>query len=141
MKLFGTDGIRGRSNEGGNEREHGSAHRRGRHFRRGRRNVVVGKDTRPSIYMARSALTAGMTSTGMTPLLDSVPVPAVGYLTRPMDADLGIMISANRNPYDDNGIKFFGPDGFKLGDADGVMIGFILSPTGHDSARQQEDTR
>ena len=79
--------------------------------------VVIGKDTRLSGYMLENALTAGLTSTGMNVLLlGPVPTPAVGYLTRSMRADLGVMISASHNPHQDNGIKFFGPDGFKLSD-------------------------
>ena len=79
--------------------------------------MVIGKDTRLSGYMLENALTAGLTSTGMNVLLlGPVPTPAVGYLTRSMRADLGIMISASHNPAADNGIKFFGPDGFKLSD-------------------------
>jgi phosphoglucosamine mutase len=79
--------------------------------------VVIGKDTRLSGYMFENALTAGLTSTGMNVLLlGPVPTPAVGLLTTSMRADLGIMISASHNPHYDNGIKFFGPDGFKLSD-------------------------
>ena len=79
--------------------------------------MVIGKDTRLSGYMLENALTAGLTSTGMNVLLlGPVPTPAVGFLTRSMRADLGIMISASHNPAEDNGIKFFGPDGFKLSD-------------------------
>jgi phosphoglucosamine mutase len=80
--------------------------------------VVIGKDTRLSGYMLENALTAGFCSTGMNVLLlGPVPTPAVGYLTRSMRADVGVMISASHNPHQDNGIKFFGPDGFKLSDA------------------------
>ena len=79
--------------------------------------MVIGKDTRLSGYMLENALTAGLTSTGMNVLLlGPVPTPAVGFLTRSMRADLGVMISASHNPHQDNGIKFFGPDGFKLSD-------------------------
>ena len=121
-KLFGTDGVRGQANSGHMTAEMalklGAA--AGRYFRRdasrGHR-VVIGKDTRLSGYMFENALTAGLTSTGMNVLLlGPVPTPAVGYLTRSMRADLGIMISASHNPAKDNGIKFFGPDGFKLSD-------------------------
>lgn len=121
-KLFGTDGVRGEANSGKMTAEMalrlGAA--AGRYFRqddsRGHR-VVIGKDTRLSGYMFENALTAGLTSTGMNVLLlGPVPTPAVGYLTRSMRADLGIMISASHNPAKDNGIKFFGPDGFKLSD-------------------------
>ncbi len=92
----------------------------GRNFRREKdtvHRVVIGKDTRLSGYMFENALTAGLTSTGMNVLLlGPVPTPAVGLLTRSMRADLGVMISASHNPASDNGIKFFGPDGFKLSD-------------------------
>jgi phosphoglucosamine mutase len=121
-KLFGTDGVRGRANTHPMTAEMalrlGAA--AGRHFRRdglNRHRVVIGKDTRLSGYMIENALTAGLTSTGMNVLLlGPVPTPAVGYLTRSMRADVGIMISASHNPHEDNGIKFFGPDGFKLSD-------------------------
>jgi phosphoglucosamine mutase len=92
----------------------------GRYFRNDGSNghrVVIGKDTRLSGYMIENALTAGLTSTGMNVLLlGPVPTPAVGMLTTSMRADLGIMVSASHNPHHDNGIKFFGPDGFKLSD-------------------------
>jgi phosphoglucosamine mutase len=92
----------------------------GQYFRReakGVHRVVIGKDTRLSGYMFENALTAGLTSTGMNVfMLGPVPTPAVGLLTRSMRADLGVMISASHNPAQDNGIKFFGPDGFKLSD-------------------------
>ncbi|MCY3879498.1 MAG: phosphoglucosamine mutase [Rhodobacteraceae bacterium] len=117
---FGTDGIRGRANSHPMTAECalriGLA--AGRYFRRTHSNghrVVIGKDTRRSGYMLENALTAGLTATGMNVLLlGPVPTPAVGLLTRSMRADLGVMISASHNPYFDNGIKFFGPDGFKL---------------------------
>ncbi|MEM8959120.1 MAG: phosphoglucosamine mutase [Pseudomonadota bacterium] len=120
--LFGTDGVRGEANSHPMTAEMalrlGAAV--GRYFRRdgqtGHR-AVIGKDTRLSGYMLETALTAGLTSTGMNVLLlGPVPTPAVGLLTRSMRADLGIMISASHNPSTDNGIKFFGPDGFKLSD-------------------------
>jgi phosphoglucosamine mutase len=88
-------------------------------FRRGgyRNRVLIGKDTRRSGYMIETALVAGFTSMGMDVLLTGpIPTPAVGMLTRSMRADLGVMISASHNPFDDNGIKLFGPDGFKLSD-------------------------
>ncbi|AEM40346.1 phosphoglucosamine mutase [Ketogulonicigenium vulgare] len=121
-KYFGTDGIRGRSNAWPMTAEMalrvGAA--AGHYFRaaeRGVNRVVIGKDTRLSGYMFENALTAGLTSTGMNVLLlGPVPTPAVGLLTPSMRADLGIMISASHNPHYDNGIKFFGPDGFKLSD-------------------------
>jgi phosphoglucosamine mutase len=121
-KLFGTDGVRGRANSWPMTADLalklGAA--AGRFFRRdgsAAHRVVIGKDTRLSGYMLENALTAGLTSTGMNVLLlGPVPTPAVGYLTRSMRADLGVMISASHNPHQDNGIKFFGPDGFKLSD-------------------------
>ncbi len=121
-KLFGTDGVRGTANTYPMTAEMalriGAAV--GRYFKRdakGVHRVVIGKDTRLSGYMFESALTAGLTSTGMNVLLlGPVPTPAVGLLTRSMRADLGVMISASHNPAIDNGIKFFGPDGFKLSD-------------------------
>ena len=122
-KLFGTDGVRGEANSWPMTAEMalkiGAA--AGRYFRRdglNRHRVVIGKDTRLSGYMIENALTAGLTSTGMNVLLlGPVPTPAVGRLTYSMRADLGIMISASHNAFRDNGIKFFGPDGFKLSDA------------------------
>ncbi|MCX7559315.1 phosphoglucosamine mutase [Sulfitobacter sp. F26204] len=121
-KLFGTDGVRGTANIHPMTPEMalriGAAV--GRYFRRDGsavHRVVIGKDTRLSGYMFENALTAGLTSTGMSVLLlGPVPTPAVGLLTRSMRADLGVMISASHNPAHDNGIKFFGPDGFKLSD-------------------------
>ncbi|MBD3678277.1 MAG: phosphoglucosamine mutase [Rhodobacteraceae bacterium] len=121
-KLFGTDGVRGTANVYPMTAEMalrlGAAV--GRYFRNDGSNVhrvVIGKDTRLSGYMFENALTAGLTSTGMNVLLlGPVPTPAVGLLTTSMRADLGVMISASHNPHEDNGIKFFGPDGFKLSD-------------------------
>ena len=121
-KLFGTDGVRGTANQypmtADMALKIGAA--AGRYFRNDGSNghrVVIGKDTRLSGYMFENALTAGLTSTGMNALLlGPVPTPAVGMLTTSMRADLGIMISASHNPHHDNGIKFFGPDGFKLSD-------------------------
>ncbi len=121
-KIFGTDGVRGRANQWPMTvdlvQKLGAA--AGRYFRRDgspAHRVVIGKDTRLSGYMLENALTAGFTSTGMNVLLlGPVPTPAVGYLTRSMRADVGVMISASHNPHQDNGIKFFGPDGFKLSD-------------------------
>lgn len=120
-KYFGTDGIRGEANVFPMTSEFalklGIAS--GRYFQTEKHTprVVIGKDTRRSGYMLENALTAGFTSVGMNVLLlGPVPTPAVGMLTRSMRADLGVMISASHNPYSDNGIKFFGPDGFKLSD-------------------------
>ncbi len=131
-KYFGTDGVRGTANIFPMTAELalklGAA--AGRYFRTDGRNghrVVIGKDTRLSGYMLENALTAGLTSTGMNVLLlGPVPTPGVGYLTRSMRADLGIMISASHNPAQDNGIKFFGPDGFKLDDAAETEIEALL---------------
>jgi len=121
-KLFGTDGVRGTANAHPMTAQMALAigAAAGRYFRResgGTHRVVIGKDTRLSGYMFETALTAGLTSTGMNVLLlGPVPTPAVGLLTPSMRADVGIMISASHNPAHDNGIKFFGPDGFKLSD-------------------------
>src|SRR6266700_3997624 len=119
-KYFGTDGIRGRANglitpelalKVGQAA--GLVFQRGEH----RHRVVIGKDTRLSGYMIETAMIAGFTSVGIDVLqLGPMPTPAVAMLTRSMRADLGVMISASHNPYDDNGIKLFGPDGFKLSD-------------------------
>src|SRR6202142_4343242 len=119
-KYFGTDGIRGRANAKLTAelalkvgQAAGLVFQRGEH----RHRVVIGKDTRLSSYMLEYALVAGFTSVGMDVLLlGPVPTPAVAMLTRSMRCDLGVMISASHNPYEDNGIKLFGPDGFKLSD-------------------------
>jgi phosphoglucosamine mutase len=119
-KYFGTDGIRGRANGVITAdlalrvgQAAGLAFHRGDH----RHRVVIGKDTRLSGYMIETALVSGFTSVGMDVLLlGPMPTPAVAMLTRSMRADLGVMISASHNPYDDNGIKLFGPDGYKLSD-------------------------
>jgi phosphoglucosamine mutase len=119
-KYFGTDGVRGRSNKVITPelalrvgQAAGLAFRRGDH----RHRVVIGKDTRLSGYMIEAALQAGFTSVGVEVLLlGPMPTPAVAMLTRAMRADLGVMISASHNPFEDNGIKLFGPDGFKLSD-------------------------
>jgi phosphoglucosamine mutase len=120
--LFGTDGIRGRANAHPMTAEValrlGMAV--GRYFRRGehRHRVVIGKDTRLSNYMIEGALQAGFTAVGVDVFpLGPVPTPAVGMLTRGLRADVGVMISASHNPFEDNGIKLFGPDGYKLSDA------------------------
>ena len=120
-KYFGTDGIRGTANRSNMTAETalrvGMA--AGRYFTRGehRHRVVIGKDTRLSGYMIENALVAGFTSVGMDVVqFGPLPTPAVAMLTRSMRADLGVMISASHNSYEDNGIKLFGPDGFKLSD-------------------------
>jgi phosphoglucosamine mutase len=119
-KYFGTDGIRGQANKVITPElalKVGQA--AGLAFQRGedRHRVVIGKDTRLSGYMIETALVAGFTSVGMDVLLlGPIPTPAVAMLTRSMRADLGVMISASHNLFDDNGIKLFGPDGYKLSD-------------------------
>jgi phosphoglucosamine mutase len=131
-KIFGTDGVRGKANQYPLTADHvlRLAQAAGHHFRRGghRHRAVIGKDTRRSGYMLENALVAGLTSVGMDVVLcGPLPTPAVGILTRSLRADLGIMISASHNPFHDNGIKFFGPDGFKLSDADEARIDALLS--------------
>ncbi|SMX37537.1 phosphoglucosamine mutase [Octadecabacter ascidiaceicola] len=131
-KFFGTDGVRGTANKYPMTAEMalkiGAA--AGRYFRNDGSNghrVVIGKDTRLSGYMFENALTAGLTSTGMNVLLlGPIPTPGVGLLTTSMRADLGIMISASHNPAVDNGIKLFGPDGFKLSDEAEIEIERLL---------------
>ncbi len=130
-KFFGTDGIRGRTNVAPMTPEIalrvGQA--AGTHFLRGdhRHRVVIGKDTRLSGYMMESAMVAGFTSVGMdVVLLGPLPTPAIAMLTRELRADLGVMISASHNPYEDNGIKLFGPDGYKLSDAAELAIEALL---------------
>jgi phosphoglucosamine mutase len=120
--LFGTDGVRGRANAAPMTAEiamrigmaAGQVFNRGGH----RHRVVIGKDTRLSGYMIEQALTAGFLSVGVDVLLlGPLPTPAVGFLTRSMRADVGVVVSASHNAFVDNGIKLFGPDGFKLSDA------------------------
>ncbi|WP_295137705.1 phosphoglucosamine mutase [uncultured Reyranella sp.] len=133
--LFGTDGIRGRANTAPMTAEiamrigmaAGQVFHRGAH----RNRAVIGKDTRLSGYMLEQALTAGFLSVGVDVfLLGPIPTPAVGFLTRSMRADVGVMISASHNPYEDNGIKLFGPDGFKLSDTVEIEIqALVTSPT------------
>jgi phosphoglucosamine mutase len=134
--LFGTDGVRGRANTSPMTAEMamrigmaaGQVFRRGAH----RNRAVIGKDTRLSGYMLEQALTAGFLSVGVDVfLLGPIPTPAVGFLTRSMRADVGVMISASHNPYEDNGIKLFGPDGFKLSDAvESRIQALVMSPSG-----------
>ncbi|MEO1220247.1 MAG: phosphoglucosamine mutase [Pseudomonadota bacterium] len=130
-KFFGTDGIRGRTNAGvmtaATAMRVGQA--AGNYFVRGthRHRVVIGKDTRLSGYMMESALVAGFTSVGMDVIMTGpLPTPAIALLTREMRADLGVMISASHNLYPDNGIKLFGPDGFKLSDEAEAEIEALL---------------
>ena len=132
-KFFGTDGVRGRANSYPMTADFclklGAA--AGSYFRRDSNQshrVVIGKDTRLSGYMFENAFTAGLTSSGMNVLLlGPVPTPAVGLLTNSMRADLGIMISASHNEHNDNGIKFFGPDGYKLSDEAEFEIESLIS--------------
>ena len=143
-RLFGTDGIRGTAN-----REPMTAltalrvgEAAGRLFRRGthRHRVVIGKDTRLSGYMLEPALTAGFVSAGMNVMLvGPLPTPAVAFLTRSLRADLGVMISASHNPFHDNGIKLFGPDGFKLSDAIEAEIEKAMEAAGSDGAAEPAD--
>jgi phosphoglucosamine mutase len=152
-KFFGTDGIRGRTNKAPMTAEVamrvGMA--AGKHFLRGdhRHRVVIGKDTRLSGYMMESALVAGFTSVGMDVVqVGPMPTPAVAMLTQSMRADLGVMISASHNPYEDNGIKLFGPDGYKLSDSDEHAIEALLDTAAElaasgdiGRARRVEDAR
>ncbi|MBW3169342.1 phosphoglucosamine mutase [Qipengyuania flava] len=152
-KFFGTDGIRGRTNSGVmtavTAMRVGQA--AGTHFLRGdhRHRVVIGKDTRLSGYMMESALVAGFTSVGMDVIMTGpLPTPAIALLTREMRADLGVMISASHNPFEDNGIKLFGPDGFKLSDETEASLERLLEqepqlvePERIGRARRIEDAR
>jgi phosphoglucosamine mutase len=152
-KFFGTDGIRGQTNTEPMTAQTalcvGQA--AGAHFLRGdhRHRVVIGKDTRLSGYMMESALVAGFTSVGMdVVLLGPMPTPAVAMLTTSMRADLGVMISASHNPFADNGIKLFGPDGYKLSDDDEREIESrleqqpkLVSPDSIGRARRIDDAR
>ncbi|GLK70507.1 phosphoglucosamine mutase [Ancylobacter dichloromethanicus] len=149
--FFGTDGIRGRANgiiTPDLALRVGMA--AGLVFQRGdhRHRVVIGKDTRLSGYMIENALVAGFTAVGMDVLLlGPMPTPAVAMLTRSMRADLGVMISASHNPYDDNGIKLFGPDAYKLSDElesrieeliCGDMTGMLAQPANMGRAKRIE---
>jgi len=150
---FGTDGIRGRTNQwpmtAALAMKVGMA--AGIHFMRGshRHRVVIGKDTRLSGYMVENALVAGFTSVGMDVVqFGPIPTPAVAMLAHSMRADLGVMISASHNPFEDNGIKLFGPDGYKLSDEDELKIEALLdqdiplaAPGAIGRARRVEDAR
>lgn len=152
-KYFGTDGIRGLTNSGPMTPEMAMkvGQAAGAHFLRGdhKHRVVVGKDTRLSGYMMESALVSGFTSVGMdVVMVGPMPTPAVAMLTRSMRADLGVMISASHNPYHDNGIKLFGPDGFKLSDEAESSIEALIEakpmlaePDHIGRARKIEDAR
>jgi phosphoglucosamine mutase len=143
-KYFGTDGVRGKANSGAMAPDvvmrigmaAGQLHRRGGH----RHRVVIGKDTRLSGYMIEQALTAGLLASGMDVfLLGPVPTPAVAMLTRSMRADLGVMISASHNPYQDNGIKIFGPDGYKLSDEQELKIEALIDVPSKDALAASAD--
>jgi len=152
-KYFGTDGIRGLTNTAPMTaaiamkvgQAAGTRFLRGSHKHR----VVIAKDTRLSGYMMESALTAGFTSVGMDVIqAGPIPTPAVAMLTRSLRADLGVMISASHNGYQDNGIKLFGPDGYKLSDADEAEIEAMIDadvalaePRAIGRARRIEDAR
>src|SRR3954452_13426125 len=131
-RLFGTDGIRGTANrapmDAATALRLGQA--AGRFFNRGthRHRVVIGKDTRLSGYMLEPALTAGFIGAGMdVVLVGPLPTPAIALLTRSLRADIGVMISASHTPYEDNGIKLFGPDGLKLSDAQEIEIEALMA--------------
>ncbi len=152
-RFFGTDGIRGLTNSAPMTAEVamrvGMA--AGRHFLRGdhKHRVVIGKDTRLSGYMLENAMVAGFTAVGMDVVqVGPMPTPAVALLTRSMRADLGVMISASHNAFHDNGIKLFGPDGYKLSDEDELAIEALLDrvpilamPNDIGRARRIEDAR
>jgi phosphoglucosamine mutase len=130
-RLFGTDGIRGTANrapmDAATALRLGQA--AGRYFNRGahRHRVVIGKDTRLSGYMLEPALTAGFIGAGMdVVIVGPLPTPAIALLTRSLRADLGVMVSASHNLYEDNGIKLFGPDGLKLSDAQEAEIEALM---------------
>ena len=139
LKYFGTDGIRGTANKGAVTPgtvmrlalAAGEVFRRGNH----RHRVVIGKDTRLSGYMLEPALAAGFTAMGMDVMLvGPMPTPAVAMLTRSLRADVGVMISASHNPYLDNGIKLFGPDGYKLSDVQEGEIESLMDAEGLELA-------
>ncbi len=154
-RLFGTDGIRGTANKGAMTADTAlkvgmaaaAQFTRGNH----RHRVVIGKDTRLSGYMIEPALTSGFISMGMDVfLVGPMPTPAVAMLTRSLRADLGVMISASHNPFQDNGIKLFGPDGFKLSDAveaeieqriDGDMTADLADPARLGRAKRLDDAQ
>src|SRR5271167_2727158 len=131
-RLFGTDGVRGTANVEPMTPETalkiamavGECFHNGNH----KHLVIIGKDTRLSGYMLEPALTAGFISMGMdVVLVGPLPTPAIAMLTRSLRADLGVMISASHNPFEDNGIKLFGPDGFKLSDATEAEIETLMA--------------
>ncbi|MEC8086541.1 MAG: phosphoglucosamine mutase, partial [Pseudomonadota bacterium] len=141
---FGTDGIRGTANSDPMTAEValrvGMA--AGRVFTRGahRHSVVIGKDTRLSGYMLEPALAAGFVSMGMDVIfVGPMPTPAVAMLTRSLRADLGVVISASHNPFYDNGIKLFGPDGYKLSDETEEQIERLVESNMEDHLAQSRD--
>lgn len=143
-RYFGTDGIRGRANSFPMTAEvamkvgmaAGTSFQRGSH----RHRVVIGKDTRLSGYMLENALVAGFTAAGLDVfLLGPIPTPAVAMLTRSLRADIGVMISASHNPFADNGIKLFGPDGYKLSDELESQIEALLDEDIHAQLAKPED--
>ncbi len=126
-RIFGTDGVRGRANvepvtaetalKLGRAAAHVFKNRNGQARNRMRHRIVIGKDTRLSGYMLENAISSGVLSMGVDVIfIGPLPTPGVAYVTRSMRADAGIVITASHNPYEDNGIKFFGPDGYKLDD-------------------------
>lgn len=139
-KLFGTDGVRGLANLAPMDSD--SVLRLGRaaaHALRrsqGRHRILIGKDTRISGYMLETALASGIASMGVDVLLvGPLPTPGVAFMTRSMRADAGVMISASHNRYEDNGIKFFGADGFKLADRTEQEIERLMEPGHLDELR------
>jgi phosphoglucosamine mutase len=121
-KLFGTDGIRGKANlfpmTGEIAFEVGRAAAYVLRKKNGLNKILIGKDTRLSGYMIESALTSGLCSMGMNVVLvGPMPTPGIAFVTRSLRVDAGVVISASHNPFDDNGIKFFSSDGFKLPDS------------------------
>lgn len=142
-RLFGTDGVRGRANHSPMTVENALALGRaaGMAFRRhqGKHRVVIGKDTRLSCYMFENALIAGLCSMGVdTLMVGPLPTPGVAFITRAYRADAGIVISASHNPYHDNGIKFFSPEGLKLPDSVEEEIEQIIATNGFDQALPQD---
>lgn len=143
-KLFGTDGVRGVANlepmtsETAMKLGRAAAHLFKR--RAGRHQIVIGKDTRLSGYMLESALTSGICSMGVDVLLvGPMPTPAIAFLTRSLRADAGVMISASHNPYQDNGIKFFSNDGFKLPDEMEARIEALITSSEIEHLRPTAD--
>ncbi len=142
--LFGTDGVRGKANVPPMDSE--TVLRLGRAIahvfrrRQGRHRILIGKDTRLSGYMLETALETGISSMGVDVLLlGPIPTPGVAFMTRSMRADAGVMISASHNPYEDNGLKFFGADGHKLDDETELEVERLLRPGSLDELRASPD--